>query len=89
MFGLPIHAVPTGTGRGNWLPDTGVTYGFEQPCGCCELNWEPLEKQPVILTAEPSVRLYGFSSFVDMVYILGWLTFPFTLNAKFFSKKAI
>ena len=29
--------------------------GYEQPCGCWELNWDPLEEQPVLLTSEPSL----------------------------------
>jgi hypothetical protein len=30
------------------------------PCGCCELNSGPLEKQTVLLTAKPSLQLLGF-----------------------------
>ena len=30
-----------------------ITDGCEPPCGCWDLNSEPLEKQPVLLTAEP------------------------------------
>ena len=32
------------------------TDGCESPCGCRELNSEPLEEQPVILTPEPSLQ---------------------------------
>ena len=28
----------------------------ELPCGCCKLNLGPLEEQPVLLTAEPSLQ---------------------------------
>jgi hypothetical protein len=34
---------------------TGVTDSCEPPCGCWELNPEPLEEQPVFLTTEPSL----------------------------------
>jgi hypothetical protein len=30
--------------------------GYEPPCGCWELNLGPLEKQPVLLTSEPSLQ---------------------------------
>ena len=30
--------------------------GSEPPCGCWELNSGPLEEQPVLLTAEPSLQ---------------------------------
>jgi hypothetical protein len=30
--------------------------GSEPPCGCWELNSGPLEKQSVLLTAEPSLQ---------------------------------
>jgi hypothetical protein len=36
-----------------WDP---ITDGCEPPCGCWELNSEPLGKQPVLLTAEPSLQ---------------------------------
>ena len=28
----------------------------ELPCGCWELNLDPLEEQPVLLTTEPSLQ---------------------------------
>ena len=31
---------------------TEVTDGCDPPCGCWELNPDPLEEQPVLLTAE-------------------------------------
>ena len=33
----------------------GVTDSCELPCGCWELNPDPLEEQPVLLTSEPSL----------------------------------
>jgi hypothetical protein len=33
----------------------GVTDSCELSCGCWELNSSPLEEQPVLLTAEPSL----------------------------------
>jgi hypothetical protein len=37
-------------------PGTGVTDGCEPPCDCCELNPGPLEEQPGLSTAEPSLQ---------------------------------
>lgn len=36
-------------------PGTEAVDGCE-PCGCWEWNCDPREKQPVILTAEPSLQ---------------------------------
>jgi hypothetical protein len=33
-----------------------ITDGCEPPCGCWDLNSEPLEEQSVLLTAEPSLQ---------------------------------
>ena len=33
-----------------------ITDGWEPPCGCWELNSGPLEEQPMLLTAEPSLQ---------------------------------
>lgn len=38
---------------------TGITEKYEPPCGCWELNPEPLQEQPVFLNAEPSLQLPG------------------------------
>jgi hypothetical protein len=38
------------------FPSTGVTDSCESPCGCWELNPDPLEEQPLLLTAEPSLQ---------------------------------
>jgi hypothetical protein len=40
------------TRRGHQIPD-----GCEPSCGYWELNSEPLEEQPVLLTAEPCLQL--------------------------------
>ncbi|KAL6074356.1 hypothetical protein STEG23_012106, partial [Scotinomys teguina] len=37
-------------------PGTGVTDSCELPCGFWDLNPGPLEEQPVLLTAEPSLQ---------------------------------
>jgi hypothetical protein len=37
-------------------PGTGVTDIYELPCECWELNLGPLEKQPALLTTEPSLQ---------------------------------
>jgi hypothetical protein len=39
---------------------TGVPDSCELPCGFWELNLDPLEEQPVLLTAEPSLQLLLF-----------------------------
>lgn len=36
---------------------TGVTDGWELPCGCWELDLHPLEEQEVLLTTEPPPAL--------------------------------
>ena len=36
--------------------DLELTNRCELLCGCWELNWNPLEEQPVLLTAEPSLQ---------------------------------
>jgi hypothetical protein len=33
-----------------------ITDDCEPPCGCWELNSEPLEEQSVLLTTEPSLQ---------------------------------
>ena len=38
------------------------SYSCELPCGCWELKPGPLEEQPVLLAAEPSLQPYTFSS---------------------------
>jgi hypothetical protein len=38
------------------FPETGVTNGFELPCGCWESNLGPLEEQPMLVTTEPSLH---------------------------------
>ena len=35
---------------------TEVTDGCDPPCGCWVLNPDPLEEQPVLLTAGPSLQ---------------------------------
>ena len=51
-------------GRGHQIP---FTNGCEPPCGCWELNLEPLEEQSVLLTAEPSLP----SPFCFVIEFLG------------------
>lgn len=38
-------------------PETGVTDGWEAPCGCWEMNTGTLKEQQVLLTVEPSFQL--------------------------------
>ena len=37
-------------------PVTGITHICEPPCACWESNLGPVEEQPVLLTAEPSLQ---------------------------------
>ena len=41
--------------NGLGCPGTRVAKSCEKPCGCWELNLGPLQKKPVLLTAEPSL----------------------------------
>lgn len=41
--------------EGNESPGTGATDGYQLPCGCWELNMDPLQKEQVLLTTEPSL----------------------------------
>ena len=68
-----------------------ITDGCEPPCGCWEWNSGPLEKQSVLLTAEPFLqpRLLVFYKptfgFTAILYFkdLCWL-FPFIVYVLFF-----
>lgn len=44
------------TQKPRWISGTGVTRGYDPPCGHWKLNSGPLTEQPVLLTAEPSVQ---------------------------------
>ena len=46
--------------EGVGYPETGVTEGWEPSCGCWELNLGPLQEQPELLTAEPSLWFYSY-----------------------------
>ena len=50
-----VLGVPGGHNRTWDPPGTRVKDSCEPPCGCWELNLCPLEEQPVLLTAEPSL----------------------------------
>ena len=41
-----------------------ITDGCEPPCGCWDLNSEPLEEQSVLSTAEPSLQPLIFFCFL-------------------------
>jgi hypothetical protein len=41
---------------------TGVTDNCGPPCRSWELNQGPLEEQPVLLSAEPSLQLLGLTA---------------------------
>jgi hypothetical protein len=40
---------------------TGIIDRCESPCKCWELNQDPLEELPVLLTSEPSLQPQCFS----------------------------
>lgn len=48
--------------EGTGCPGTGVTDGCELPCMHWDLNPDPLQEQPVVITAEPSVQLSMYIS---------------------------
>ena len=52
VYNILPQCMPT---RQRRAPDFS-TDGCEPPCGCWELNSGPLEEQPVLLTAEPSLQ---------------------------------
>jgi hypothetical protein len=48
---LPAHLPPSQKRRPNVIIDV-----YKPPCGCWELNSEPLEEQSLLLTSEPSLQ---------------------------------
>ena len=55
---ISVHhtqAVPEKARRGCWIPKTGVVDGCELLCRYWESDLGPLEKQPGLLSAEPSL----------------------------------
>lgn len=48
--------IPQRPQEGIGSPGTGITEGCKMPCGCSESNLGLLEKQPVFLTAWPSLQ---------------------------------
>ncbi|EDL03328.1 mCG1026209, isoform CRA_a [Mus musculus] len=53
-------------------PGTGVTDRRELPYGCRELNLDPLEEPPALLTTEPSFPVPGGSSWVSAPCTAAW-----------------
>jgi hypothetical protein len=45
-----------GQKRASYRPETADTDSYKQPCRCWELNHDPLEEQPVLLTSEPPLQ---------------------------------
>lgn len=41
--------------EGGGSPETGVTGGCELLCRCCEPNLDPMQEQPMLLIADPSL----------------------------------
>ena len=41
-----------------YMPEEGISSltDGDPPCGCWDLNSDPLKEQPVLLTAEPSLQ---------------------------------
>lgn len=54
VYALCMYLVPWKRKHNLEFPRTGVRDSCELLCGCWELNSCPLEKQPLLLTAEPS-----------------------------------
>lgn len=52
MFCLHVHLC-----KGAASPGIGVSDSCELSCGCWELNLKPLEEQPELVIAEPSLQL--------------------------------
>jgi hypothetical protein len=52
---------------------------YEPPCGCWELNSEPLEERPGLLTSEPSLQLHLLLSILVFYspFLCSLLTSPF------------
>jgi hypothetical protein len=50
-----VGILPACLCKGSRSSGTGVTDCCELPCGCWELNLDPLEEQPLPLTTEPSL----------------------------------
>lgn len=73
---LPIHvSVPRVHALGGQKRASNllgqVTQGCELPCRCWELDPGPLEEQPVLLSAEPSLQpLHLFSSYISQYLVL-------------------
>lgn len=65
---LPLHALPTMARNGIWSLVTEITDSCELTWMCWELNPYPLEEQPVLLIAEPSVVLI----FLKCVHPMFW-----------------
>jgi hypothetical protein len=56
-----------------------ITDGCEPPCGCWELNSEPLEEQPVLLTVESSLwhpRSHETLLHISFCLLVLWSTSP-------------
>jgi hypothetical protein len=62
LFIYCIYSILTAGQKG--APDS-IIDGFEPPCRCWELNTEPLEEQPVLLTSELSLQSH-LSFFLSM-----------------------
>lgn len=50
-------------------PGTGVTDGWELPCGCWDMNPDPLQEQPVLVTAETSLRPLQLAIYFKVNYL--------------------
>lgn len=51
-----VHTVHVESGRGPWIPCSGVRGHGEPPYGCWELSQGVLPEKPVLLTIEPSLQ---------------------------------
>jgi hypothetical protein len=67
-----IGVLPACVCEGVKCPGTGATDSCELPCGYWELNLDPLEEHPVLLTTKPSLQPPFSSKGFSMYPWLSW-----------------
>lgn len=46
--------------------ELGLRDGCKLPCACWELNWGPLQEQPLLLTKNQSLKLFSMKAFFPL-----------------------
>lgn len=90
MFCLSVYVCTTcvpgaqrGQKRVHWNPGAGVTDSYEPLCVCWELNFDPLQEQPVLLTTDLSLHTCRGAynpvsqTHPPMTLLIGLHSFPF------------